>query len=342
MYGPVMLDVVGTELTEADIARLTHPSTGGVILFARNFTSREQVTELVNAIHDVRNPPLPIAVDQEGGRVQRFREGFTRLPAARSILNYANNDITQATTYARELSWLMASELRTVGVDFSFAPVLDLNYGVSEVIGDRAFGDTPDQVDPIASAWMLGARDAGMISVGKHFPGHGAVVADSHLALPIDERDKETLFKQDIQPFAKLINQGLEGIMPAHVIYSQIDKDLAGFSSFWLQTVLREELGFDGVIFSDDLSMKATDDTGDYPSRANAALNAGCDMVLVCNNPDAAEEVIIALEEYANPIASERCARLLGRASVSWDKLQTQERWQKASQLAAAICDIQD
>lgn len=337
-----MLDVVGTELTEADIARLTHPSTGGVILFARNFTSRKQVTELVNAIHDVRNPPLPIAVDQEGGRVQRFREGFTRLPAARSILNYANNDITQAATYARELGWLMAGELRTVGVDFSFAPVLDLNYGVSEVIGDRAFGDTPDQVDPIASAWMLGARDAGMISVGKHFPGHGAVVADSHLALPIDERDKETLFKQDIKPFAKLINQGLEGIMPAHVIYSQIDKDLAGFSSFWLQTVLREELGFDGVIFSDDLSMKATDDTGDYPSRANAALNAGCDMVLVCNNPDAAEEVIIALEEYANPIASERCARLLGRASVSWDKLQTQERWQKASQLAAAICDIQD
>jgi beta-N-acetylhexosaminidase len=342
MYGPVMLDVVGTELTEADIARLTHPSTGGVILFARNFTSRDQVTELVNAIHEVRNPPLPIAVDQEGGRVQRFREGFTRLPAARSILNYVNNDIAQAVTYARELGWLMASELRTVGVDFSFAPVLDLNYGVSEVIGDRAFGDTPDQVAPIASAWMLGARDAGMISVGKHFPGHGAVVADSHLALPIDERDKETLFKQDIQPFAKLINQGLEGIMPAHVIYSQIDKDLAGFSSFWLQTVLRDELGFDGVIFSDDLSMKATDDTGDYPSRANAALNAGCDMVLVCNNPEAAEEVIIALEEYANPTASERCARLLGRASVSWDKLQIQDRWQKASQLAAAICATQD
>jgi beta-N-acetylhexosaminidase len=236
----------------------------------------------------------------------------------------------------------MASELRTVGVDFSFAPVLDLNYGVSVVIGDRAFGDTPDQVDSIASAWMLGARDAGMISVGKHFPGHGAVVADSHLALPIDERDKETLFKQDMQPFAKLIDQGLEGIMPAHVIYSQIDKDLAGFSTFWLQTVLRDELGFDGVIFSDDLSMKATDDTGDYPSRANAALSAGCDMVLVCNNPEAAEEVIIALEEYANPTASERCARLLGRASVSWDKLQTQDRWQKASQLAAAICAIQD
>ena len=337
-----MLDMVGTELTEADISRLTHPSTGGVILFARNFTSREQVTELVNAIHDLRNPPLPIAVDQEGGRVQRFREGFTRLPAARSILSYANNDIAQATAYARELGWLMASELRTVGVDFSFALVLDLNYGVSEVIGDRAFGDTPDQVDPIASAWMLGSRDAGMISVGKHFPGHGAVVADSHLALPIDERDKETLFKQDIQPFAKLINQGLEGIMPAHVIYSQIDKDLAGFSSFWLQTVLRDELGFDGVIFSDDLSMKATDDTGDYPNRAYAALTAGCDMVLVCNNPEAAEDVIIALEEYANPTASERCARLLGRASISWDKLQAQDRWKKASQLAAAICATQD
>jgi len=342
MYGPVMLDVVGTELTEADIARLTHPSTGGVILFTRNFTSREQVAELIDAIHEVRNPPLPIAVDQEGGRVQRFREGFTQLPAARAILRYTKDDITQAAVYARELGWLMASELRTVGVDFSFAPVLDLNYGVSEVIGDRAFGDNAEQVAPIAAAWMLGARDAGMISVGKHFPGHGAVVADSHLALPIDERDKETLFKQDIQPFAKLINQGLEGIMPAHVIYSQIDKDLAGFSSFWLQTVLREELGFDGVIFSDDLSMKATDDTGDYPSRANAALTAGCDMVLVCNNPDAAEEVIIALEQYANPKASERCARLLGRANISWDKLQTQDRWQKASQLAAAICAIQD
>jgi len=337
-----MLDLVGTELTEADIARLTHPSTGGVILFTRNFTSREQVAELIDAIHEVRNPPLPIAVDQEGGRVQRFREGFTQLPAARAILRYTKDDITQAAVYAREIGWLMASELRTVGVDFSFAPVLDLNYGVSEVIGDRAFGDNAEQVAPIAAAWMLGARDAGMISVGKHFPGHGAVVADSHLALPIDERDKETLFKQDIQPFAKLINQGLEGIMPAHVIYSQIDKDLAGFSSFWLQTVLREELGFHGVIFSDDLSMKATDDTGDYPSRANAALTAGCDMVLVCNNPDAAEEVIIALEQYANPKASERCARLLGRANISWDKLQTQDRWQKASQLAAAICAIQD
>ena len=342
MHGPVMLDVSGVELTNEDIELLQHPATGGVILFSRNFESRQQIHRLIQQIHELRLPPLLVAVDQEGGRVQRFREGFTRLPAARQILEHSRGDLRLARKAAHELGWLMAAELRAVGVDFSFAPVLDLDHGVSEVIGDRAFGQTREQVAALGQAWMLGAREAGMISVGKHFPGHGAVVADSHLELPVDARDLQTITHEDLAPFRQLIGNGLEGIMPAHVIYSQCDEQLAGFSPYWLKDVLRGKLRFNGVIFSDDLSMKATDDTGSYPQRARAALDAGCDMVLVCNNQPAAREVADSLIEHRDPVAMMRCVRLHGRPAPDWDHLRELPRWENAVQLAAEVAQTQE
>lgn len=342
MHGPVMLDVVGESLTDADIELLKHPATGGVILFSRNFSSRQQIYRLIREIHELRTPPLLVAVDQEGGRVQRFREGFTRLPAPARILPHCEGDMGRARHIAHELGWLMAAELRSVGVDFSFAPVLDIDYGVSEVIGDRAFGQNPDEVSALAQAWMLGAREAGMISVGKHFPGHGAVSADSHLDLPVDTRDEHEILQHDLAPFRQLIGNGLEAIMPAHVIYQDCSADLAGFSSFWLQDVLRGKLRFQGVIFSDDLSMKATTDTGGYPQRAKAALQAGCDMVLVCNNPEAAAEVLDSLHSYRDPVASSRCVRLHGRPAPDYAHLREQPRWHNAVALADALENQQE
>lgn len=337
MHGPVMLDVSGPDLTIDDIARLRHPATGGVILFARNFESREQVHRLISRIHELRSPPLLVSVDQEGGRVQRFRGDFTRLPPPAGILGFHAGDLMAARKSAQELGWLMAAELRSVGVDFSFAPVLDLDYRVSEVIGDRAFGQTRDQVAVLGKAWMMGAREAGMISVGKHFPGHGAVSADSHLELPVDDREPDRILHDDLYPFRKAIANGLEGIMPAHVIYRHCAPDLAGFSRYWLQTVLRGQLGFQGVIFSDDLSMQATEQTGNYPQRARAAIEAGCDRVLVCNNPQAAGEVLEDLVDYHDPVSMARCVRLHGRPAPDWSRLREQQRWHDAVALASSI-----
>jgi beta-N-acetylhexosaminidase len=337
MHGPLMLDVSGTELTSADIELLQHPATGGVILFSRNFESRQQVHRLIGQIHELRTPPLLVAVDQEGGRVQRFRDGFTNLPAPAKILPFAGGHLEKARRVAHELGWLMAAELRSVAADFSFAPVLDLDYGVSEVIGDRAFGQTREQVTALAQAWMMGAREAGMISVGKHFPGHGAVTADSHLELPVDHRRSEEILHVDVYPFRKLIRNGLEGIMPAHVIYDGCDPGLAGFSPYWLKQVLRGQLGFTGVIFSDDLSMQATEEIGDFPRRAQAAIDAGCDIVLVCNNPEAAREVAESLRGYHNPVSMARCVRLHGRPAAGWDQLREQSRWHRAVELAASV-----
>lgn len=337
MHGPVMLDLQGTELCEADIARLRHPATGGVILFSRNYASRAQLYRLIQEIHELRSPPLLITVDQEGGRVQRFRDEFTRLPAPGAILRHFEGDLSRARHAAHELGWLMAAELRAVGVDFSFAPVLDLDHGVSEVIGDRAFGQSVEQVATLAQAWMMGAREAGMVSVGKHFPGHGAVRADSHLELPLDGRPLQEILHQDVRPFRRLIAAGMEGVMPAHVIYSQADPQLAGFSPFWLQRILRGELHFNGVIFSDDLSMKATDEIGSYAERAGAAIDAGCDMVLVCNSPEGADEVLDRLADYHEPVSMARCARLHGRPATDWPHLRESQRWHQAVELASAI-----
>jgi beta-N-acetylhexosaminidase len=290
--GPVMLDIAGIELTVEDRERLTHPSVGGVILFARNYASPRQLGLLTGAIHALRDPPLLIAVDHEGGRVQRFRDGFTELPPMRTLGERWDHDTLGAAGEAERFGWVIASELAEHGVDFSFTPVLDLDHGQSSVIGDRAFHRNPDAVGELAGALCRGLRAGGMAAVGKHFPGHGFVAADSHMETPVDERSLALLENDDLVPFGTLIAEGLEGIMPAHVVYPAIDPRPAGFSEVWLRTILRERMGFDGMIFSDDLSMAGAGNAGDVVARADAALTAGCDMVLVCNDAPAADMLL--------------------------------------------------
>ncbi|MCW8829666.1 MAG: beta-N-acetylhexosaminidase, partial [Gammaproteobacteria bacterium] len=294
--GPVMVDLRGTVLEENEREILTHPLVGGIILFSRNYKDPQQLASLIADIHALRTPPLLVAVDHEGGRVQRFRQGFTRLPAARRFGEIHEHDPRRARQLAEQAGWVMASELRAVGVDFSFAPVLDLDYGISEVIGDRAFHRRPQVVAELASAMMLGMQRAGMAATGKHFPGHGAVEADSHEAIPVDRREVEAILHEDVVPYERMIANGMAAVMPAHVIYSEVDEQPAGFSSFWLREVLRKRLGFQGIIFSDDLNMEGASVAGDYVARARAALDAGCDMVLICNNPEAARSILDGLD----------------------------------------------
>lgn len=323
--GQVMLDVQGFGLTDEDRTRLAHPATGGVILFSRNYESREQASALVAEIREASPDPLLIAVDHEGGRVQRFREGFTHLPPMAWLGKRYDESPEEALDESELLGWLMATELRQVDIDFSFAPVLDLGLGVCDVIGDRAFHRDPDVIAKLARRFMQGMHDAGMSAVGKHFPGHGAVVEDSHVALPIDQRDLEVILDQDVRPFAKLITYGLDAIMPAHVIYTQADQNAAGFSAFWLREILRERLGFEGVIFSDDLTMAAAASAGNYGDRARAAIDAGCDMVLVCNDPDAADEVLDAMENVVSEESLLRMASMAGSQTDGSDAGQTME-----------------
>lgn len=334
-HGPVMLDLQGTEILPEERQMLAHPATGGVILFARNYESPQQAYRLIRAIHEVRQPSLLVAVDQEGGQVQRFRTGLTPLPPAMTYGDCYRVDPKRAIRTTCESGWLMAAELRALGVDFSFAPVLDVERGVSEVIGDRAFGRDPGVVAELALAWARGAREAGMASVGKHFPGHGAVHADSHHELPVDDRDFEDIWLEDLLPFRHLIDNGLEGVMPAHVIYAGVDNRPAGFAPRWIQSILREMMGFQGVVFSDDLSMAAAQEAGGYPDRAQAALTAGCDMVLVCNNPQAAGEVLDALTGYSDPVGQSRLVRLHGRGGNRLERLRRNPRWQRASVMLA-------
>jgi beta-N-acetylhexosaminidase len=311
--GPVMLDIEGTELNENDIRRLQHPLVGGVILFTRNYQSPEQLKALTAAIHQVRQPPLLIAVDHEGGRVQRFREGFTRIPPMRELGKIWDNNPRKARQQAEEAGWILAAELRAYGVDFSFTPVLDIDYGNSGVIGDRAFHRNTQAIAELANSLMHGLRKGGMAAVGKHFPGHGFVAADSHVAIPVDEREFDRIAEEDLQPFRRMIDDGLAAIMPAHVIYPQVDDKPAGFSERWLQKVLRQRLGFNGVIFSDDLSMEGAVVAGDVTQRALAALNAGCDMVLLCNRPDLADELLSKLKWDISAVSLARLARMHGK-----------------------------
>ncbi|MEQ1592924.1 MAG: beta-N-acetylhexosaminidase [Thiobacillaceae bacterium] len=310
--GPLMLDVAGTELTDDDRRRLSHPLVGGVILFSRNYRDPAQLEALTTGIHALKSAPLLIGVDHEGGRVQRFREGFTRLPPMRTFGEIWNAHPQQAKHLARETGFVLASELRAHGVDFSFAPVLDLDYGASSVIGDRSFHAEPRAVFELGQAVMLGMKDAGMAACGKHFPGHGFVVADSHVAVPLDERARADIDAADLQPFRQMIDVGLAAVMPAHIIYPQVDAQPAGFSRVWLHTILRGELGFDGAIFSDDLCMEAAAVAGDVVERVAAALNAGCDMALVCNRPDLADEVLANLKVDWPAPARARLARMHG------------------------------
>ena len=294
--GPVMLDLQGCELSPEERERLLHPNIGGVILFSRNFSTLEALTELCTQIHSLRSPPLLIAVDHEGGRVQRFREGFTPIAPMRQLGRCWEDHPERALRLATDCGFVLASELRAHGVDFSFAPVLDIDFSHSQVIGDRAFHSDPLIIARLATAFIQGLRLAGMASVGKHFPGHGFVKADSHIEIPIDNRAFEQIDQIDLIPFRQLVHAGLDAVMPAHVIYPAVDSQPAGFSHHWLQTILRGSLHFDGVIFSDDLSMEGAKGSGSITDRALLALKAGCDMILVCNDPKAAFELMGTLD----------------------------------------------
>ena len=322
--GPVMLDVAGLSLTQQEQEKLNHPNTGAVILFSRNYQNPEQVAQLITSIRAARNGDILIAVDQEGGRVQRFQNGFTRLPPASWYSNTPE--------LAESAGWLMATELLSVGVDFSFAPVLDIDCGISQIIGDRSFSSDPDLATQLASLFRKGMHTAGMAATGKHFPGHGAVALDSHLTLPIDTRDLDSMRAKDFLPFIQLIKDGLEGIMPAHVLYPNIDPNPAGFSAFWIQQILRQELKFKGTVFSDDLSMAGAATAGDYPDRARLAQEAGCDMLLVCNNPVAAEQVLDALPITDDPLREQRLRRMQGKPGDSKAYKNT-EKWRQTSLL---------
>ncbi len=293
--GPVMLDVAGLELSAAEGELLRHPLAGGVILFSRNYRSPQQLCALTAAIRALRKPELLIAVDHEGGRVQRFREGFSSIPAMRRLGDAWDRDRAGACAAAADIAYVLASELLACGVDFSFTPVLDVDFGASGVIGDRALHSDPAATAQLATALIAGLRAAGMASVGKHFPGHGHVRADSHLAVPVDERSYAEIAAADLVPYRALVQQGLAAVMPAHVIYPEVDTHPAGFSSRWLQQILRGQMGFDGMIFSDDLSMEGASVAGGVVERGAAALAAGCDMVLLCNAPEAAPKLLAGL-----------------------------------------------
>jgi beta-N-acetylhexosaminidase len=311
--GPVMLDLCGTELSAEEAELLRHPRVGGVILFSRNYESPQQLTALTAAIHAVRQPPLLIAVDHEGGRVQRFRDGFTRIPAMRSLGEIWDHQPQRARKLAHQVGYVLAAELRACGVDFSFTPVLDLDYSGSKVIGNRAFHRDPQAVAELAHHLMLGLKEAGMPCVGKHFPGHGFVAADSHLEIPVDDRGFADIDLEDLIPFKQMTDFGMTAVMPAHVIYPKVDDKPAGFSQIWIKQILRQELGFDGVVFSDDLSMEAASVAGGVVARAQAALHAGCDMVLVCNRPDSARELLAGLQWALPAVSVARLTRMHGK-----------------------------
>lgn len=330
--GPVMFDLDGTSLRAEEIEKLRSPAAGGVILFARNYESPRQLADLVASIRAIR-PRLLIAVDQEGGRVQRFRDGFTRLPPA-ARYRQAEDPIRTA----ESAGWLMAAEVRATGVDFSFAPVLDVDCGISQVIGDRAFAETPDQAADLAAAFVRGMRQAGMAAVGKHFPGHGSVAEDSHTALPVDPRDYSAIERHDLVPFRHLIDAGLQGIMASHVVYAGVAAHPAGFSAFWIREVLRRRLGFRGAVFTDDLSMAGAAVAGGPVERVGRALEAGCDMVLVCNAPGAAEAVLEAFAGLPeDPDRVRRLCSMAGGAPIDHGALLASPSWQAAVERIAAL-----
>jgi len=311
--GPVILGIEGTELSDADRARLAHPLAGGVILFSRNFESCAQLKALTASIRALRTPTLLICVDHEGGRVQRFRDGFTAIPAMRTLGEMWDSDVALAAGEAHRLGHLLAGELRAHGVDFSFTPVLDIDFGASAVIGDRALHGNPNAVAHLASCLRRGLNAGGCAAVGKHFPGHGFIAADSHVDLPVDERTLDALAVDDLIPFAVLSKEGLEAVMPAHVVYPAVDSLAAGFSRVWLQDILRGRLGFAGLIFSDDLGMAGAHAAGDIVARAEAAAAAGCDMVLACNDHAASDELLSRWKPAAQPDLARRAARMEGK-----------------------------
>jgi len=342
--GPVTLDVVGLELNAEDRRRILHPLTGGVILFGRNFSNRKQLSALTAQIKKLR-PDVLISIDHEGGRVQRCKtDGFTHLPTMRKlgelwISKHTSSHLAESAALAMAVAtacgYVLASELRACGVDFSFTPVLDLDFGRSAVIGDRSFNRDPQIVFALAKSLNDGLRMAGMANCGKHFPGHGWAEADSHVAIPVDERSLDVILNDDAKPY-EWLDLSLAAVMPAHVIYPKVDKLPAGFSKIWLHSVLRQELGFQGVIFSDDLSMEGASVAGSVVKGAELALDAGCDAVLICNRPDLADELLAKLKVSAVKQSESRLRlnRLMPTAiAANWDELQKQAEYQHAKGL---------
>lgn len=337
--GPVMIDVSGPSLTDEDRKRLMHPLVGGVILFARHFEDRAQLRKLTRQIHKIKAPKLLIAVDHEGGRVQRFRaDGFTHLPAMARLGQVWMQDPMRAMSLATACGLVMAAELRACGVDMSFAPVLDLDYGVSKVIGDRAFHRDPRVVAMLARALAQGMAMVGMTACGKHFPGHGAVIADSHHEIPVDDRTLARIMKDDVAPYLWLGDLVMPAIMPAHVIYPKVDDKPAGFSEKWIQEILRGQLHYDGVVFSDDLTMEGASVAGDITARAEAALGAGCDMVLVCNRLDLADELLKHLKHEPKGKSVQRVAQLMPKLKArKWSALGRWGAYQRALALVQSV-----
>ncbi len=334
--GPLMVDIAGTSLSAEDVRVLEHPQVGSVILFSRNYRDPAQLAALTAAIRAVRSPHLLIGVDHEGGRVQRFREGFTRLPAARLLGRHFDEDRRGGLKLAQSVGWLLAAELRAVGVDFSFAPCIDLDYGVSEIIGDRAFHSDPDTVAVLGTATVLGMREAGMAGVAKHFPGHGAVVADSHVALPVDRREFADL-EPDMRPYRSLIDNNVAGIMAAHVVFPAVDALPASLSQRWISGVLRREMGFHGCVFADDLTMAGASAAGGVVDRAELALAAGCDVLPICNDRPAVELVLKALGSEVGTAASQaRLVRMRARGEAPAG-LHANAHWQET---AGRIADL--
>lgn len=303
--GPLMIDIAGTQLTDIDRERLSHPLVGGIILFSRNYADLGQLSALTAEIHALRQPQLLVAVDHEGGRVQRFRDGFTRLPAMASLGQLWNDDPDAALAITHQVGFILAAELRAHGVDYAFTPVLDLDYGPSRVIGDRAFHRDPETVATLAAALSSGLRAGGMGNCGKHYPGHGYVIPDSHIELPVDGRSLDAL-QEDLLPYRRL---QLDGVMAAHVIYECVDCNTAVFSNKWIN-YLRNDVNFNGVVFTDDLSMAGAGVAGDMVARVSTAYAAGCDMLLVCNSPDAVADVLTRWQPDIDPERTQRIEHL--------------------------------
>jgi beta-N-acetylhexosaminidase len=335
--GPLMIDIEGLALETRDRELLAHPLVGGVILFSRNYADRAQLAALCQDIHTLRSPPLLIAVDHEGGRVQRFRAGFTELPAMARLGEHYAQQPHAALSLATELGWLMAAELRAVGVDFSFAPVLDLYTPTSRVINERAFHAEPEVVGRLAQAFVRGMHAAGMSAVGKHFPGHGTVTADSHHELPIDRRPLSRLRHRDMVPFRLLCAAGIEAIMPAHVLFPAVDSVPVGYSKRWLSEILRGELQFQGAVFSDDLSMSGAAIGSSAVERAHTALAAGCDICLMCNDRPAVERVLDELRLDTAPLSLVRMMRMHGRAALGEAELAADPRHAAARHVVARL-----
>jgi beta-N-acetylhexosaminidase len=329
MFGPLVIDLLGTTLQPEEQELIAHPLVGGVIFFARNYESPHQIQQLVRSIRQVQDKPLLIMVDQEGGRVQRFREGFTRIPPAAVYGQEA--ELSKALRFAEAGGYVMASELLAQGVDLSLAPVIDINKGLSSVIGDRAFHSEIAMAIQLAEAYIKGMRQAGMAATVKHFPGHGSVALDSHLELPIDQRSWQEIEESDLQPFLYFIQHNIPAIMTAHILFPQIDKLPVSFSYHWLTEILRQKLNYQGIIMSDDLDMKGADVMGDYADRMQAARAAGCDIILLCNNRSAVIQVLDRTPSNAKLLGIEKFEQLRGKFSMG--TLSENTLWQQSRAL---------